>query len=177
LTGYEWSYCFANFASEHSVVSEIAISVQKIRSRVSLSELDPIQSCGEASITVGDSHRIETRNQSEEDGSFLAFASVKMFRMYWLVDFLHSGDVIYSDELNHASIIDGCRLSKAQVRVYPHKDTRKLETMLKEDETARNKTIISDAVFSMEGDIAPVPRLVEPAEPLQNMVHRRKAPL
>jgi glycine C-acetyltransferase len=73
-------------------------------------------------------------------------------------------DVIYSDELNHASIIDGCRFSKAQVRIYPHKDMNKLEEMIKQDKNFKHKFIISDAVFSMDGDITPLPRIVELAE-------------
>ena len=74
-------------------------------------------------------------------------------------------DVIISDELNHASIIDGCRLSRAEIKVFPHKDIEACEKILKEL-TARTcrKLLITDGVFSMEGDIAPLPQLVELAE-------------
>ena len=66
------------------------------------------------------------------------------------------GDVILSDELNHASIIDGCRLSKAQVRVYGHADTDSLRRSLKDCTRGRKKLIITEAVFGMDGDIAPL---------------------
>lgn len=79
-------------------------------------------------------------------------------------------DIIFSDQLNHASIIDGTRISKAKVRVYEHKDTNDLEKKIKEElkvndnENKSNFFIISDGVFSMDGDIAPLPELVEIAD-------------
>src|SRR5437867_5413156 len=74
-------------------------------------------------------------------------------------------DVIVSDELNHASIIDGCRLSRAEIKVFPHKDLDACEKVLQEI-AARpgRKLLVTDGVFSMEGDIAPLPALVELAE-------------
>jgi 8-amino-7-oxononanoate synthase len=63
--------------------------------------------------------------------------------------------VLFSDEFNHASIIDGCRLSKAKTVVYKHKDILHLKDLLKK-ETAKKKMIITDTVFSMDGDIAPL---------------------
>jgi glycine C-acetyltransferase/8-amino-7-oxononanoate synthase len=70
-------------------------------------------------------------------------------------------DVIYSDELNHASIIDGCRMSRARVEIFPHKDTDRLAALLKQGHQFRRRIIVTDGVFSMDGDIAPLPRLVE----------------
>ncbi|HLH19552.1 MAG TPA: glycine C-acetyltransferase [Bryobacteraceae bacterium] len=74
-------------------------------------------------------------------------------------------DHIISDELNHASIIDGCRLSKAKIHVFPHKDVAAAERILGElDGAPGRKLLISDGVFSMDGDIGPLPGLVEAAE-------------
>jgi glycine C-acetyltransferase len=74
-------------------------------------------------------------------------------------------DHIVSDELNHASIIDGCRLSKAKIHVFPHKDAAAAEKILAElDSMPGRKLLISDGVFSMDGDIGALPGLVEAAE-------------
>jgi len=78
---------------------------------------------------------------------------------------LGKGDLIISDELNHASIIDGCRLSRAEIRVFPHKDLNRLEEILKETTSfPGRKLLITDGVFSMDGDIAPLHALVELGE-------------
>ena len=74
------------------------------------------------------------------------------------------GDLIFSDELNHASIIDACRLSQAKTMIYPHKNTDALEELLQQNQGYRRVFIITDGVFSMDGDLAPLPRLVELAE-------------
>jgi glycine C-acetyltransferase len=74
-------------------------------------------------------------------------------------------DHIISDELNHASIIDGARLSRAKIHVFPHKDVAAAERILAElDGASGRKLLISDGVFSMDGDIGPLPGLVETAE-------------
>ncbi len=74
-----------------------------------------------------------------------------------------AGDAVFSDELNHASIIDGCRLSRAQVFVYPHKDTAVLETLLARNR-ARRRLVVSDSIFSMDGDVAPLAAICDIAE-------------
>jgi glycine C-acetyltransferase len=74
-------------------------------------------------------------------------------------------DHIISDALNHASIIDGCRLSKAKIHVFPHKDTTRAGQILEElNNVAGRKLLITDGVFSMDGDIGPLPELVPLAE-------------
>ncbi|MFL2959532.1 MAG: aminotransferase class I/II-fold pyridoxal phosphate-dependent enzyme [Candidatus Thalassarchaeaceae archaeon] len=73
-------------------------------------------------------------------------------------------DIIISDELNHGSIIDGVRLSKASRAVYPHNDVGALERTLVENKDAERKLIITDGVFSMDGDIAPLDHITEIAE-------------
>ncbi|MCL4465538.1 MAG: glycine C-acetyltransferase [Chloroflexi bacterium] len=75
------------------------------------------------------------------------------------------GDVIVSDELNHASIIDGSRLTKARRVVYKHKDTDDLRQRLEETKGARRVLVVTDGIFSMDGDIAPLDKIVEVAEP------------
>jgi 8-amino-7-oxononanoate synthase len=69
-------------------------------------------------------------------------------------------DVIFSDELNHASIIDGCRLSRARVQVYRHADPDDLRAKLAQAQTARRKIVVTDSVFSMDGDRAPLEAIV-----------------
>ena len=73
-------------------------------------------------------------------------------------------DLIFSDELNHASIIDGTRLSKAKVIRYKHNDAADLENKIKNETAVRRRLIITDGVFSMDGDLAPLPEIVEIAE-------------
>ena len=72
---------------------------------------------------------------------------------------LGKGDLILSDELNHASIIDGARLSRAEIRVFPHRDAAALERLLEETKDIKRRLVITDGVFSMDGDIAPLPQL------------------
>jgi glycine C-acetyltransferase len=81
------------------------------------------------------------------------------------------GDVIITDELNHASIIDGIRLSKASRRIFPHADMNALEDALRESSNARRRLIVTDGVFSMDGDVAKLPEIVDLAERYHAMVY------
>ena len=80
-------------------------------------------------------------------------------------------DVIISDELNHGSIIDGVRLTKARRGVYAHNDMSELEAVLKQNSDAERKLIITDGVFSMDGDIAPLDEVTKLAEEYDSMVY------
>jgi len=73
-------------------------------------------------------------------------------------------DIVFSDKFNHASIIDGILLSRAEFRRYPHKDLDALEDMLRQSRNYRRQLIITDTIFSMDGDIAPLPGIVELAK-------------
>ena len=77
---------------------------------------------------------------------------------------LTKDDVVISDELNHASIIDGCRLSRATIKVFPHKDVDAARRIIEELPAGQRKLLITDGVFSMDGDLGPLPALCELAE-------------
>jgi glycine C-acetyltransferase len=77
---------------------------------------------------------------------------------------LGKDDVVVSDELNHASIIDGCRLSRAAIKVFPHKDVDAARKILRSLPASQRKLLITDGVFSMDGDLGPLPQLCGLAE-------------
>ncbi len=87
-----------------------------------------------------------------------------------LSSILTEKDVVISDELNHASIIDGIRLTKAARKIYKHVDMESLEQSLKESSEYRTRLVVTDGVFSMDGNIAPLPEIVELAEKYDALV-------
>ncbi len=93
----------------------------------------------------------------------LYFSTGYMANLAALTALAGRGATIFSDALNHASLIDGARLSRATVQVYPHRDTDALAALLAASD-AETKLIVTDTVFSMDGDIAPLARLVALAE-------------
>jgi 8-amino-7-oxononanoate synthase len=95
-------------------------------------------------------------------GRALLFPSGYMANLGAIPALAGHGDVIYSDALNHASLIDGCRLSRATIRVFPHCDLEALRGMLAQDHGQfRRALIVVEGVFSMDGDVFPLDRLVE----------------
>lgn len=86
----------------------------------------------------------------------LLFPTGYMANLGALCAFVSKGDIVVGDKLNHASIIDGCRLSGATFRIYPHKDVSQLESLLQRSSGYRRKLVVTDSVFSMDGDTAPL---------------------
>lgn len=105
-------------------------------------------------------HRLEDRlaRFTRRSGA-LFFSTGFMANLGVITALAGKGDTIFSDALNHASIIDGCRLSGANVRIYPHGDTTALEAQLAQ--TQGHKLVVTDGVFSMDGDVAPLRRLAQ----------------
>jgi 8-amino-7-oxononanoate synthase len=97
----------------------------------------------------------------------LVFNSGYQANVGTLASVVGEGDLIISDELNHASIIDGCRISRAHVKVYPHLDLEAMERLLEEGSYNR-RLVITESVFSMDGDMAPLAEI-------QRLTNRRSA--
>ncbi|MDO9097575.1 MAG: 8-amino-7-oxononanoate synthase [Candidatus Methanoperedens sp.] len=107
--------------------------------------------------------------QFKDTESALVFSTGYMANVGAISALMKKGDLILSDELNHASIIDGCRLSGAEVRVYPHMDISSIEKTLRTSKHGK-KLIVTDGIFSMDGDIAPLREIVELANDFDAMV-------
>lgn len=91
----------------------------------------------------------------------LVFGSGYLANLGVLTALMGPGDLIFSDELNHASLIDGCRLAKADLRIYRHCDIEHLNALLEGSASARRRLIVTDSIFSMDGDFAPLREIVE----------------
>ncbi len=90
----------------------------------------------------------------------LYFSSGYLANLAVLTTFAEAGDVIFSDERNHASLIDGARLSRARRVVFPHNDVAALERLLREDLGEGQKFVVVESLFSMDGDKAPLAEYV-----------------
>jgi len=102
--------------------------------------------------------------------SCLVFPTGYMANLGVISTLLDAEDVVIIDRLNHASIIDGCKLSKAKIMVYSHVDMNSLEDVLKKVKNFRRRLIVTDSVFSMDGDIAPLPDIMKLARKYHAMV-------
>ena len=109
-------------------------------------------------------HRALEKTLSAWQGSesALVFASGFTANLAVISSLAGPEDVVFSDELNHASLIDGCRLSRARINIYRHADADHLASLLRRDgPVARRRLIVTDTVFSMEGDFAPLDALLD----------------
>ncbi len=102
--------------------------------------------------------------QFKGEEAALIFSTGYMANVGILSALLGAGDLVYADRLSHASIIDGCRMSKATLKVFPHRDAQFLARHLGRVATGRKVLIVTDGVFSMDGDLAPLPEIVKLAE-------------
>ncbi|XXF81527.1 8-amino-7-oxononanoate synthase [Myxococcaceae bacterium GXIMD 01537] len=119
---------------------------------------------GASRLVVGDTtahHRLERRLAAfEGTEAALLFNSGYAANTGIIPALVGPGDAVFSDALNHASLVDGCRLSRARVCVYPHADVEALARLL-ESTPARRRLVVTDTVFSMDGDWAPLREIVE----------------
>ncbi|WP_245918780.1 8-amino-7-oxononanoate synthase [Melittangium boletus] len=119
---------------------------------------------GASRLVVGDTaahHRLEARLAAfERSEAALVFNSGYAANVGTLQALVGPEDVVFSDALNHASLIDGCRLSRARTVVYPHADVEALTRALAST-PARRRLVVTDSVFSMDGDVAPLRDIVE----------------
>ena len=146
---------YLGLAADPRVVEAAAEAARAYGASVSASRL----LCGSTPLHEELEHRLAALKGQE---SALLYSSGYLANLGVLTALARPGDVIFSDTLNHASIIDGCRLSGAETRVYGHCDADHLAELLATT-PARRRLIVSETVFSMDGDVAPLAALVDMA--------------
>jgi 8-amino-7-oxononanoate synthase len=136
--------------------------------RAAVASLDEDGAGAGASRLIVGNHRRHVALE-EAVGDWQRCSGVRLFNTGYaanvgvITTLARAGDIVFSDELNHASIIDGCRLAKADVVVFPHRDVAALERAL-QTRVGRRRFVISETLFSMDGDIADVRALSELAK-------------
>jgi 8-amino-7-oxononanoate synthase len=136
------------------------------RLQAAASEAMEAYGCGAGASALISGYSIPTRRLEEalahwhDAEAALVFSSGYAANQALTSTLAQSEDVVFSDELNHASLIDACRLSRGSIHVYPHNDMSHLESQLALSR-ARRKFIVSDSVFSMDGDFSPISSLLE----------------
>jgi 8-amino-7-oxononanoate synthase len=146
----------ANFASN----DYLGLAGDRRLARAAIASLDEVGVGSAASRLITGNHRSHVALESSV-AEWMRCDGVRLFNTGYaanvgvLTTLLRAGDIVYSDELNHASIIDGCRLSRADVVVFPHRDAAALEAALARG-GGRRRIVVSESLFSMDGDLADV---------------------
>lgn len=153
---------FVNFGSNDYLGYAGDVRLTKAASRAACAEGF---GAGASPLVSGHSQAHETLERAIADllrvEAALVFPSGFAANSATIAAIVGDGDVIISDERNHASLIDGCRLSRARVDVYPHRDLAAVDRALAKASAARRKLVVSDTLFSMDGTIAPLADLCE----------------
>jgi len=153
---------FVNFSSnDYLSLKDNPITKQKL-----INNIDKLSLGSGASVLVSGYHLIQKElekfiSEFKQTEDCIVVGGGYMANVGLIQAISDEEDIIFSDELNHASIIDGIRISKAKKNIYKHCDVEDLEEKLKKYHTKGKKIIITDGVFSMEGDIAPLDKIIE----------------
>ncbi len=140
---------YLGLASHPRIVERMAVAVQR-------------EGCGSTGSRLLRGHREAFARVEERFAAFkstersLYFSSGYLASLGVLGTFLETGDVVFSDELNHASLIDGMRLGRAERVIFPHRDVTALASLLRNHREPGQKFIVTESLFSMDGDIAPL---------------------
>ncbi len=156
---------FTNFGSNDYLGLAADLRLSAAAARVAAEEG---WGAGASPLLTGHSqaHQQLERRLAEFEGTeaALLFSSGYAANLGAICALVGRGDAIYADQKNHASMIDGCRLSRADVHVFPHRDWRALESLLATSESYRHRLIATESIFSMDGDRAPLAEIAVLAE-------------